>query len=589
MPLSISATCPVLAGDVTTRATNTEVKIALNATAGGYATTAKTYRVTASSSSITLAPKDADNTWEVTGDLTSTPLTIYGWLDENTPVACSESDIAISNGNISNVTLSPAYACIGVRVVLGRDKEAAGIYTITSSLSGIGTASANNGWDTSGTMPILKAGSSSPAGIKNTDKETVTEIKAGDLITDYFMRVAPTTIPKSTASLFTITLPNGQQLLIASGAEAIKIEGGNCYFFTVNIGSETSITVNGIQTMTITDIFDDNVALFPPGYPRSKGIFTKYDWNSFVIDYSNGKINNWVDQEGFVNLYTDIDLKNKIFTPFNSLNEQLNFNGHGHTISNLSITKSGANETAGFFGYLSGYCTIQGLTIDGVTIDYSYFNGSKLSSIGVIVGEIEGPYVKVIDCHVKGKVTIFGDGGGSRGPGDVGGIVGVVKDNAMVYACTFNPSESSVISGVNMGGIAGTLSRTMIAGCIAHGCNFIWRGDSRDCGAIYATANTADVMGCVAYNITGDRGGELIGSGGRNGGCYGYNVFGKAGIEGGISGSINYLEDLSSAEVISSLNTFLEAAYKRQGLPPFHFEASSIPGTGPTIKPGAAN
>lgn len=141
-----------------------------------------------------------------------------------------------------------------------------------------------------------------------------------------------------------------------------------------------------------------------------------------------------------------------------------------------------------------------------------------------------------------------------------------------------------------MGGIAGTLSSTMIAGCIAHGCNFIWRGDSRDCGAIYATtADMVDVMGCVAYNITGDGVGELIGSGGRNGGCYGYNVFGKAGIEGGISGSINSLEDLSRADVISNLNTFLETTYKRRGLPPFHFEASSIPGTGPTIKPGAAN
>lgn len=585
VPLSISATCPVLVGDVTTRATNTEVKIALNATAGGYATTAKTYRVTALSPSITFAPQDANNILEVTGDLTLTPLTIYGWLDENTPVAYSKNSIAVDNGNISNVALSPLYACIGVRVVLGKDTERAGTYKISSKLNGIGTASANNGWDTSGAMPVLNAGSSSPAAIKNTDKKTVTEIKASDLTTDYFMRVAPTTIQPSTASLFTITLPNGQQLPIASGAKAITIENGNCYFFTVNIGSETSLTIS-IEQMTMDA--KTTIVLHPDNVPRKPGIFTRDDWDSFIGDYSNGRyIDKWLDSEGVLNLYTDIDLEGEDFIPFGDF-YQFSFNGHGHTISNLHITKPGEYETAGFFGYLNRACTIQGLTIDGITIDRSEFNGSALSAAGAILGATDSEHVKVIDCHVKGKVTIVGLDVAARFSGSVGGIVGELG-YSLVYACTFNPNASSTISGNYMGGIVGSLDQAMIVGCIAHDCYFK-KGTELHGGGIYARSfsSSSEVVGCVAYNITmNEGGGEIIGSGGRNYNCYGYNVFGNSSKVAWSPGYILFLKDLSSVNVISDLNNNVETAYAQEDLPPFHFEASPTPEkTGPTIKPG---
>ena len=591
VPLSISATCPVLAGDVTTRATNTEVKIALNATAGGYATTAKTYRVT-TSPSITFAPQDADNTWEVTGDLTSTPLTIYGWLDENTPVACSESNIAVNNGNISKVTLSPAYACIGVRVVLGKDSEAADTYTISSSLNGIGTASTNKGWNTSGAMPVLNAGSSSPAEIKNTDKQTVVGINAGDLTTGYFMQVVPTTIPKSTANLFTITLPNGQQLPIASGIEAIKIEGGNCYLFTVNIGSETSLTISSIDQMTMDP--EGTIVLHPLGPSRKKGIFTRNDWDSFMNDYFSGSFGDWLDSEGVLNLYTDIDLEGEDFIPFGAWGG-FSFNGHGHTISNLHIIDTGENETAGFFGYLEGAYTIQGLTIDGITIDQSDFYDFPFSSAGAIIGAMRSS-VKVFDCHVKGKVTIVGVEEGQY-PGYVGGIVGSAvggADRAMIYACTFNPNKSSSISGSYIGGIAGSIGDgCYIASCIAHDCNFTGGANGiRGMGGICASASgTQEVNACVAYNITANEGsGEIIGPS-ENYACYVYNVFGNSGTVGDVpSSSIASLEDLSSVNVISNLNWITQIIYEQEGFPYFHFEASSTPATtGPTIKPGAAN
>ena len=533
VPLSISATCPVLAGDVTTRTTNTEVKIALNATAGGYATTAKTYRVT-TSPSITFAPQDADNTWEVTGDLTLTPLTIYGWLDENTPVACSESNIAVS----------------------------------------IGTASANNDWDTSGVMPVLKAGSSSPAAIKNTDKKTVKEIKASDLTTDYFMRVAPTTIQPSTASLFTITLPNGQQLPIASGAKAITIENGNCYFFTVNIGSETSLTIS-IEQMTMDA--KTTIVLHPDNVPRKPGIFSRNDWDQFVEAYRNRQdITKWLDSDRVLNLYTDIDLNNEEWIPFTGNGDEgFGFNGNGHTIYNLRTISEGGG--GGFYAFLYEPYSIKGLTINGVSV-ISGYNGSS----GAFVGSLSGG--SVIDCHVKGKVEI-------SAYEFAGGIVGACHNGqGNIYACTFAPDEMPILTApIAVGGIVGRSEGSYrVMGCIVHDFTFTDE-DAELLGGISGMTEGDDIcQGCVVYKIKVNRSGYLgcITPTSNYRYCYYYDVFGRSSSEseGANSVAINKLEDLSNKTVITELNVPL---YYSLIEPKFHFEASPTPTiTGPTIKPG---
>lgn len=574
VPLSISATCPVLAGDVTTRATTTGVKIALNATAGKYEEFAKTYQVTALSPSITFAPQDANNTWEVTGDLTLTPLTIYGWLDENTPVAYSKNSIAVDNGNISNVALSPLYACIGVRVVLGKDTERAGIYKISSKLNGIGTASANNGWDTSGAMPVLNAGSSSPAAIKNTDKKTVTEIKASDLTTDYFMRVAPTTIQPSTASLFTITLPNGQQLSIASGAKAITIENGNCYFFTVNIGSETSLTIS-IEQMTMDA--KTTIVLHPDNVPRKPGIFSRDNWDQFVEAYRNNKeITKWLDSDRVLNLYTDIDLNNEEWIPFRGNGDEgFGFNGNGHTIYNLRTISEGGG--GGFYAFLYEPYSIKGLTINGVSV-ISGYNGSS----GAFVGSLSGG--SVIDCHVKGKVEI-------SAYEFAGGIVGACHNGqGNIYACTFAPDEMPILTApIAVGGIVGRSEGSYrVMGCIVHDFTFTDE-DAELLGGISGMTEGDDIcQGCVVYKIKVNRSGNLgcITPTSNYRYCYYYDVFGRSSSEseGANSVAINKLEDLSNKTVITELNVPL---YYSPIEPKFHFEASPTPEeTGPTIKPG---
>lgn len=575
VPLTISATCPAFEGNVATRATTTEVKIALNATAGGYASTAKTYQVT-STNPITFAPKDAANTWEMSNATTWTPLTIYGWLDENTPVAYSKSSIAVNNGNISEVTLSPLYACIGVRVLLGKDTESAGRYTISSSLKGVGTASANNGWNTSGTIPVLNAVSSSPGSIKNTNKTTVANIKAGDLTIDYFMRVAPTTIQASTPNLFTI-LYNGKQYPITSGNQAIKIENGNCYLFTVNIGSETSLQISSIEQMTIDEKI--TIVLHPEGVERKKGIYTRADWDKFMEGYlRNDKdaIWSWLNSNEVLNLYTDIDLNNEPWVqPFYG---DFGFNGHGHTIYNLHVVSSGSE--AGFYSTLSEPNTIEGLTIDGVTIDYDDQGMGDVVECGAIVGALRGG--SVVDCHVKGKVTI-------RSRRFVGGVVGVGY-YGNIYACTFAPDGTPTLSGqIAIGGIVGYLEgNPSVKGCIAHDFNFTDE-TAEFVGGISGMGNAQYCRGCVAYNIKTNKSesfGCIVPEKTDYEYCYYYNVFGSSSSQGEGKNrvAINKLEDLSNETVISDLNVpFYYSLPKIQ----FHYEASPTPATtGPTIKPG---
>ena len=86
VPLSISASFQAYTGEVSSRgAGNPTVTIALNTTPEEYSTYGKTYQVT-STSPITFTPETQGEALTIAGSAASTPLTIYGWLDENTPV-----------------------------------------------------------------------------------------------------------------------------------------------------------------------------------------------------------------------------------------------------------------------------------------------------------------------------------------------------------------------------------------------------------------------------------------------------------------------------------------------------------------------
>ena len=199
---------------------------------------------------------------------------------------------------------------------------------------------------------------------------------------------------------------------------------------------------------------------------------------------------------------------------------------------------------------------------------------------GAIVGALRGG--SVVDCHVKGKVTI-------RSRRFVGGVVGVGY-YGNIYACTFAPDGTPTLSGqIAIGGIVGYLEgNPSVKGCIAHDFNFTDE-TAEFVGGISGMGNAQYCRGCVAYNIKTNKSegfGCIVPEKTDYEYCYYYNVFGSSSSQGEGKNrvAINKLEDLSNETVISDLNVpFYYSLPKIQ----FHYEASPTPATtGPTIKPG---
>ena len=334
VPLSISASFQAYTGEVSSRgAGNPTVTIALNTTPEEYSTYGKTYQVT-STSPITFTPETQGEALTIAGSAASTPLTIYGWLDENTPVCYTNDNISVSNGNITNVQLSPAYACIGVRIKKDDQREAAGKYTIGSALLRIGTCSTNKNWNTEQAKPQL-IGVSGSSTILNTDISPSRGDLATDLPSEYFMRIVPQKVSANFQNLFTVTLPDGTTLSIPSGSRGFPVpfEPGNCYLFDVNISRDAELQIEGIETITMNSRVD--VAAIDVQKARL-GIYTLEDLKAFRDAVNNrGDLARWtsIDTEtgkDVINLYMDIDLKNEEWIPIQSFDGI--FNGKRYLI-----------------------------------------------------------------------------------------------------------------------------------------------------------------------------------------------------------------------------------------------------------------
>ena len=110
-----------------------------------------------------------------------------------------------------------------------------------------------------------------------------------------------------------------------------------------------------------------------------------------------------------------------------------NFDGNGHTVSGLSITRDGSNM--GLFRYVDASGVIQNLTVSGkVTPD-----GSR-SAVGGIAGHNAG---KIQNCFFDGTVS---------GSDDVGGIAGINAITGIIDGC----HSKGVITGDHrVGGVVG--------------------------------------------------------------------------------------------------------------------------------------
>lgn len=602
VPLSISAAFPYLLSDRATRAENSlQVKVALNATASAYAAEAKTYNVVSSSSSITLTPDGAANTLSISGSAQTTPLTIYGWLDENTPVYYSNTGATVSQGEISNIELTPAFACIGVRIE-SNSTEPAGCYTITSSrLKGTGTYTSDASWNTSGQIPVLNSNSSCPS-IKNTEITTLEGFTADKIKSEYFMRVIPDNITSTSENLFSVTLPGRQALQIPG--KPINIKAGNCYLFTIDIGRETAVEISSIKEIPVSDVVE--IVVYNKG---QKGIYTLQDLKYFRDMFNYGVIweneqqihkslDQWVDNNNVVTLRADIDLKNEPWIPIGVYGEgydnderafKLTFDGNGHTIYNLNIQNNEGDlnglYSSGFFSLVTG--TVKGLTIDGAVIS----DGDRLMNAGVIAGSLWDGFI--YDCHVKGTVQVsinesFYD------QTNVGGIVGEAITNeaehAAIAACTVQTDASSKFTGKYIGGILGNINNGQvdIVGCIAHDIIFNEEEDASTVKkfAAITSANSGFCYNCVAYNCVAYYQNQGYGIGADYQNSYFFNVAGITEDEGGTR--VNSMEELNGFDIVKALyDNAAEWQISDEKKMSHHYHASPPPySTGPYLLPG---
>ena len=569
VPLSISASIQAYTGEVSSRgAGNPTVTIALNTTPEEYSTYGKTYQVT-STSPITFTPETQGEALTIAGSAASTPLTIYGWLDENTPVCYTNDNISVSNGNITNVQLSPAYACIGVRIKKDDQREAAGKYTIGSALQRIGTCSTNKNWNTEQAKPQL-IGVSGSSTILNTDISASGGDLATDLPSEYFMRIVPQQVSANFQNLFTVTLPDGTTLSVPSGSRGFPVpfEPGYCYLFNVNISRDAELQIEEIETITMNSRVD--VAAIDVQKARL-GIYTLEDLKAFRDAVNNrGDLARWtsIDTEtgkDVINLYMDIDLKNEEWIPIQSFDGT--FNGNGHTISNLNLSATKPSVYLGFFSAANSNSEIKGLTIDGVTMTG---DNRPVGAIGAIAGQ---SYGSITDCHLKGRIQLIA---GQYAGGIVGIYEGNYMDRKILAACTVQAEGGSITGGAYQGAgcIVGSVGQySYVIGCIAHDITLSIQQNASL--AAIAGVNSGLIYCCLMYNCQADNTYNTGAVTHRMNYCYYYNVF-----EQSDQYMKSSLEELSEDSFIHDLNRYIEDL----GLFACHYKASPTPSeTGPTI------
>ncbi|MDD2797146.1 MAG: glycoside hydrolase family 99-like domain-containing protein [Bacteroidales bacterium] len=153
----------------------------------------------------------------------------------------------------------------------------------------------------------------------------------------------------------------------------------------------------------------------------------------------------------FFKLTANLDLGNKNWTCIGGVNPfSGNFDGDGHSIANLSITKWTPN--IGLFGLITS-ATIQNLGIESGSI---VFGGSNA---GAIVGQATGTATKlsvITNCYNKASLV--------KGATDprlyIGGIAGLLYNNSRIDHCfnRGNISNDGNINSNHTGGIAGAVA-----------------------------------------------------------------------------------------------------------------------------------
>ena len=186
-----------------------------------------------------------------------------------------------------------------------------------------------------------------------------------------------------------------------------------------------------------------------------------------------------------VTLNADIDLNNLNWTPIGTSSNAFegNFNGNGHTISNLSVTVDGDN--AGLFGYTKGG------KVENIVINNASITGKE--GVGVLTGTPST--TEYSDITVKGLVIV-------TGTKYVGGILGgnnytENKVNANLTNLTVDVEDGSYVKSENsngpdyVGGVIGAMGKG------SENTTFTVSNVSSNIDVIGNTANVGGIVGLI--------------------------------------------------------------------------------------------
>ena len=187
---------------------------------------------------------------------------------------------------------------------------------------------------------------------------------------------------------------------------------------------------------------EDDVAASVPAEIETIEISSADEFLQFA---DNCKLNTWSDNKKIL-LKQDISLVGKEFYGIPDFGGV--FDGQGHTISEMSITKG--QSYVGLFIHVEKNALIQNLNVTGSVIP----SGSPVI-VGGIAGENHGT---VRDCSFKGVV---------KGNDYIGGIVGINQLSGNVSFCTAEGFVSGThftggICGENMGNISNCRNEAMV-------------------------------------------------------------------------------------------------------------------------------
>ena len=171
-------------------------------------------------------------------------------------------------------------------------------------------------------------------------------------------------------------------------------------------------------------------------------------------------------------LTADIDLANHDWTLIgNSFSDALfggtnyslfagNFDGKGHTVSNISIGTESTpleSDVFGLFGATGG--KISNLNLDGITIYGTAKNvsGRIIGLAGALAGSASGP---IENCHVtKLNLTMNTPGSGTAAAYWIGGLVGALDGSQHIEECSASGTIKERSGKGSIGGLIGELGR----------------------------------------------------------------------------------------------------------------------------------